>query len=125
MTCHSTVKLLFVPSTVGFFFFMMNDSILKIICAAEATGELDEPTSSKINRKYWVHPLNSKRDEENSFLDFYDSIRIYPEKFFEYYRMSITSFDELLDTMRPHLGKQFTNMRKPISVELRLTITIR
>lgn len=101
--------------------------ILSIICAAEAAGELDgsTPQTPTTSRKYWVHPLNQKRDEEDLFGNFYNSIRKYPKKFFEYYRMSIASFDELLETMRPHLKKQHTNMRNPICVEQRLTITIR
>ncbi len=106
---------------------MSDYDFLSIICAAEAAGELDDSTShaAKTTRKYWVHPLNQKRDEEDLFENFYSSIRKYPNKFFEYYRMSITSFDELLETMRPHLTKQHTNMRNPIFVEQRLTITIR
>lgn len=100
-------------------------ALLNIICAAEATGELDEPISTTKSRQFWVHPLNQKREEEDLFENFYNSIRKFPLKFFEYYRMSLTSFDELLETIRPHLTKQHTNMRNPICVEQRLTITIR
>lgn len=35
--------------------------------------------------------------------------------------MSLTSFDELLDVVRPQLTKNQTNMRNPIGAEQRLT----
>ncbi|KAF0746352.1 protein ALP1-like [Aphis craccivora] len=47
------------------------------------------------------------------------------KSFFEYYRMSITSFDELLEQLRPHITKKITTFRNPISAEERLTLTIR
>jgi len=102
---------------------MSNKRLLKVLCVAEAAGELDEPTTSK--RRYWVHPLNSDREKNNNFLEFYGNIRKHPEKFFEYYRMSVRSFDELLAKIRQHLTKEVTNMRNPLSPEVRLTVTIR
>lgn len=105
---------------------MCDNLLLNIICAAEAAGELDEPTIPTLNvRKYWVHPVHSKIEGENNFFIFYENIRQFPLKFFEYFRMSITSFDELLKMLRPYLTKQQTNMRNPISAELRLIVTIR
>lgn len=92
--------------------------LLQILCAAETAGELDEPTSPNLNvRRYWVHPIHSEREKNNHFSEFYTNIRKFPEKFFEYYRMSLNSFDELLTTLRPYLTKQQTNMRNPISAE--------
>lgn len=102
---------------------MSNKTFLKVLCAAEAAGELDEPTPPK--RRYWVHPLNSDREKNKNFSEFYGNIRQHPEKFFEYYRMSVKSFDELLAKLRQHLTKETTNMRNPISPEVRLTVTIR
>lgn len=96
--------------------------IIKLIAVAEANGELDQP---RPKRKYWVHPMNSSREELGQFDDFYKNIRRYPEKFFEYFRMSVISFDELLRRIRPHITKQKTTFRNPISAEQRLTITLR
>ncbi|XP_029342534.1 uncharacterized protein LOC107884642 isoform X2 [Acyrthosiphon pisum] len=59
------------------------------------------------------------------FTTFFENIRQYPDKFFEYYRMWISSFDELLKTLRPHITKNTTEFRNPISAEERLTITLR
>jgi len=90
---------------------MSNEIFLKVLCAAEAAGKLDEPTPPK--RRYWVHPLNSDREKNNIFSKFYGNICKHPEKFFEYNRMSIKSFDELLAKLRQHLTKKITNMRNP------------
>jgi len=83
---------------------MCDNLLLNIIRATEATAELDEPTipNPKV-RKYWVH---SKIEGENNFSIFYENIRNFPWKFFEHFCMSITSFDELLKMLWPHLTKQ-------------------
>lgn len=97
-------------------------NVLKVIAVAEAFGELDPP---RPERKYWIHPINSSREELGQFDVFYENIRRYPEKFFEYFRMSIASFDELLHKIRPFTTKQVTTFRNPIDAEQRLTITLR
>lgn len=76
-------------------------------------------------RRYWVHPLNSMRIKENQFHNLTVKLRAYPEKFFDYYRMSINSFDELLQLVRDRITKENTHMRLAISAEERLTITLR
>jgi len=95
---------------------------IKVICLLEALDFLNDD-KSPINRRYWVHPLNKQR--ETQFQYFYTNIRQYPEKFFEYFRMSITSFDELLGRIRESIAKKMTVLRMPISVEERLSITLR
>lgn len=97
-------------------------NLIKVIAVAEAFGELDPP-KSKI--KYWVHPINHNREELGQFDYFYNNMRCYPEKFTEYYRMSLPTFDELLDKLRPHITKENTQFRYAISAEQRLTITLR
>ena len=96
-------------------------SKLKIVCAPEAEGLLKEPT----RRRYWVHPYHVERDTCDRFSKFYKNIRQYDDKFFEYYRMSKASFDELLQVLKPHISKHDTQCRKAISPEERLTITLR
>ena len=98
-------------------------SLLEIICMAEAAGELEEPAHK--HRRYWVHPIHSSREHDMRFQVFYDNLKKYPEKFFDYYRMSIFSFEELLEKVRPNLTKEITHLRNPISPEERLTVTLR
>lgn len=95
---------------------------LKVIAVAEAFGLLNPPRNE---RKFWIHPFIADREDSGRFFDFYHKIRTYPEKFFEYYRMSIKSFDELLMKLRGSLTKQITRFRTPISAEERLTVTLR
>ncbi|XP_050064293.1 uncharacterized protein LOC126553165 [Aphis gossypii] len=99
----------------------MNRKRVKVIAVAEAFGLLDEP----VERRYWVHPMNNDREQSEQFKNFFENIRRYPENFFEYYRMSVSSFDELLENVRPHITKTTTTFRKPICAEERLTITLR
>jgi len=40
-------------------------SLLEIICAAEAAGELEEPAQK--HRRYWVHPLHSSKEYDMKF----------------------------------------------------------
>jgi len=94
----------------------------EIVCVAEALGLLDEPKE----RNYWVHPLNQDRiNIKKQFFKFYNDLRDYPDKFFEFYRMSVPSFDELLSKVILLISKQNTSFRESISAEERLTITLR
>lgn len=95
---------------------------LKVIAVAEAFGLLNPPGNK---RRFWIHQFIVDREDSGRFFDFYSKIRMYPETFFEYYRMSITSFDELLMKLRESLTKQITTFRIPISAEERLTVTLR
>ncbi|XP_050064509.1 uncharacterized protein LOC126553379 [Aphis gossypii] len=76
-------------------------------------------------RRYWVHPMNTKRIKEGQFQVNFMILRAHPEEFFKYFRMSIKTFDELISLVRPCLSKQIIHMRVPISTEERLTITLR
>lgn len=99
----------------------MSRQKIKIICALEANNLLQEP----VIRRFSVHPYFTVRESSNRFLNFLKDIRKYEKKIFGYYRMSIKSFDELLKIVYPHIVKQQTHFRNPISPEERLTITIR
>lgn len=76
-------------------------------------------------RKYWVHPLISERMNKGKFTLMFEELRSYPEKFFGYFRMSVTSFDEQITSLKPGITYQNTNMRLGISPEKRLVVTLR
>jgi hypothetical protein len=44
-------------------------------------------------RKWWIHPILSNRKREGMFTVMHHKLRKYPDKFFEFYRMSEGSFD--------------------------------
>jgi hypothetical protein len=50
----------------------------------------------------------------DNFHTSFNNHRIYLEKFFQYYRMSVTSFDELLGLIGENIVKQETIMRQSI-----------
>lgn len=48
-------------------------------------------------RKYWVHPILKTRLSDSLYVTLYPKLREHDEKFFNYFRMSIKSFDGLLE----------------------------
>lgn len=80
-------------------------------------------TQSKRGR-YWVHPLNENRDTTGLWNIRMIHLRRYPKKFFQYFRMTPTNFDYILDLIRPDIEKEDTNMRLAIKPDLRLAITL-
>ncbi|KAM9330606.1 uncharacterized protein PAF06_015843 [Gastrophryne carolinensis] len=79
----------------------------------------------KRRRRYWVHPLISQRLSIGHFSLLFRDLRKDPDKFFSYTRMSVETFDALLDVLRPRLMRMTTNMRKSITPEERLIVTLR
>ncbi|CAK1592280.1 unnamed protein product [Parnassius mnemosyne] len=82
-------------------------------------------TNKKKSKEYWVHPLLEERRSKGMFKIFYEDVRKYPRKFFNYARMSVSSFDVLLCLLKPHITGIDTNMRPCISPEEKLFITLR
>ena len=69
----------------------------------------------KVNRKMWVHPINNVRLGKGAFHVLSEEIKSDPNKFFNYYRMSATSFEALLNSIESSIKKIDTNMRESIS----------
>ncbi|KAL4111886.1 hypothetical protein QTP88_015762 [Uroleucon formosanum] len=73
----------------------------------------------------WVHPLVSSRPSQGAFTLIFEELRSDPEKFFNFFRMSVSAFNELLST---YLGEKLlkidTNMRKAISPVEKLAVTL-
>uniref|UniRef100_A0A8C5PX67 DDE Tnp4 domain-containing protein n=1 Tax=Leptobrachium leishanense TaxID=445787 RepID=A0A8C5PX67_9ANUR len=89
-----------------------------------ATGYLY--LKNKRKRRLWVHPINAARPTHGHFVTLYRPLRERdPTKSYNYLRMSIPSFDELLSKVREPLMKRDTNMRDPIPPEEMLVITLR
>ncbi|KAJ8943744.1 hypothetical protein NQ317_007925 [Molorchus minor] len=60
-------------------------------------------------RQYGVHPVNRYRQEYGEFHHLYRQLRKYPERFFQYLRMSVETFDVLLKKMKRKIEKHTTN----------------
>jgi hypothetical protein len=54
-------------------------------------------------RKYWVYPILRKRLTVSLYVTLYPSLRNYEAKLFSYFRMSIKSFDNLLELIKEEI----------------------
>ncbi|GBM88054.1 hypothetical protein AVEN_254973-1 [Araneus ventricosus] len=75
-------------------------------------------------RKYWVKNKN-ERTIKGKFALLHSQLKEYPDKFFEYYRMPIASFETLLSKVEDSIRKSDTVMRNCISAEEKLAVTLR
>ena len=78
-----------------------------------------------LRRRTWVHEIIRKRQELGEFHRLVQELRLDQQIFLQYFRMTPETFDNLLHVVGPHIHKQTTNYRKPISPEQRLAICLR
>lgn len=76
-------------------------------------------------RLIWVHEINQRREDVGAFYTLFPDLRNDDEKFFNYFRMSISSFDELHNRLKPHIQRENTQLRNSIQPMEMLAITIR
>lgn len=76
-------------------------------------------------RKYWVHPIYSERLIKGKFYTLFYKLRQHPMNFFKYFRMNVSTFDNLLKLMEPYITYQDTSFRKAIPAPERLAVTLR
>lgn len=75
---------------------------------------------------FGAHPINRKRKEFGEFHNLYGELRNYPDKFYAYTRMSIDTFDYILNKIELKLTKHWTNFIKtPILPCEQLIVTLR
>ncbi|CAH1964555.1 unnamed protein product, partial [Acanthoscelides obtectus] len=79
----------------------------------------------KRNRLHWVHPINERREETGLFHTLFEDLRNDEKKFFNYFRMSMASFDELHDKLKNVLRRQNTKMRNCIQPIEMWAVTLR
>ncbi|XP_064108616.1 uncharacterized protein LOC135216990 [Macrobrachium nipponense] len=76
-------------------------------------------------RALWMHPITASRLTHGQFYMIMSDLRADDDKFFDYFRMTQESFNELLAIIGPHIRKDSTHLRKSIPAEERLAITLR
>ena len=76
-------------------------------------------------RSLCVHSINFSRSSVGIFVHLDKDLRIDEFKLFKFYRMSITSFDELLQRVEGRLMHKSTTMRDNIPPIQRLAVTLR
>ena len=81
--------------------------------------------SDRVKREFWVHPINAEEErEKGEFFQLYRDMRKFPMKFYKWYRMTPTKFDELLELVREEITPQINNYREALSAEEKLVITL-
>lgn len=80
-------------------------------------------TKRWINRRWWVRPINLRREDYGDFATLFMELKADADLFFRYTRMDVDTFYELLQIVQPFLQK--ISLRKPICPEQRLAITLR
>lgn len=77
-------------------------------------------------RRYWVRPIIRKRINQGDRHHLISEMRLVDqEAHFQYCRMSVAKFDNLLQRVQPLIEKKLTNFRHPISARDRLYLTLR
>ncbi|KAL4122571.1 hypothetical protein QTP88_014877 [Uroleucon formosanum] len=80
-------------------------------------------------RKYWVHPILKTRLSHSLYVTLYPKLREHEETFFflslNYFRMSIKSFDDLLEIIKDSLQADENAIRYFISPQEKLIVTLR
>ncbi|CAH1957177.1 unnamed protein product [Acanthoscelides obtectus] len=79
----------------------------------------------KRRRSLWVHPMLGLRESKGTYNLLHEDLLQDPSKFFNYYRMSIQSFEKLHNILENKLIKKDTTMRRSISSKERLSMTLR
>lgn len=75
--------------------------------------------------RYWVHPLTAVLLTCGSFVSLYHDLRAHPEKFCSYFRMTVQSFDYLLQHVSHRIQRQVTHLRKSVLPVECLMVTLR
>lgn len=89
-----------------------------------ATNASNNHVKLKNPRRWWVRPTNQKRETLGIHRHLIKDMRESdPEEFFRFTRMSVSTFDELLDLIKPRLQKR--SIRQSIAPDIRLYITLR
>jgi hypothetical protein len=79
----------------------------------------------KRTRRYWIHPMLLERATRGAFHLLYCDLRKHDTKFLNYTRMSVGSFDQLLQLIRKEIEVGDTNFRQSIRPEEKLMVTLR
>jgi len=66
------------------------------------------------NRLHCAHPVIQKREEFDAFETLFDELRDDENKFFNYFRMSVSSFDELHSRLKESLQRRNSKIRNSI-----------
>ena len=77
-------------------------------------------------KEFQVHEILKDRLVKGEYHHLFPVLRKYPQKFYQYTRMKISTFDYILSKVTPLCTKNWCNLHpRPIGVEERLVVTLR
>jgi len=91
---------------------------------ASALIIIDENTRKSKKRRIWVKEWLLKKDQL-SHINLVNELKLHPDDYRNFLRMDEDVFKLLLHKVTPLLEKQDTHMRKAISVQEKLIVTLR
>ena len=104
----------------------MAESIQDEVVLALLLLDEDEKDQKNIEeRQCWIQPLLTKRETLGAFNTKFQDVRMDPQKCRAYIRMNNTQFLYLVDLLSEDLQKENTQMRKCISPEEKICLTLR
>ena len=78
----------------------------------------------KRKHRFWVHDILKKRDTFGAFQHFVGDLELHSTKYQEYFRLSMTQMQVVLEAVGPTITKKYVT-REPICAKQRLAICIR
>ena len=79
----------------------------------------------RCNILHWVHPIIQKREEFGAFYTLFGELREDANKFFNYFRKSVSSFDEMHRRLKESLQCRNSKMRNCIQPVEMLAVAVR
>ena len=80
----------------------------------------------KYKKRFWVRQIHSERREKGEFYLLVKEMLLYDrEYFFRCFRMTPSTYEQLLKWVAPIIQKKATKMRQPIEASERLCVTLR
>ena len=77
-------------------------------------------------RRCWIRKIYMERCEKGEYHLLVRDLRLHDQEyFFRYFRMSPSTYEELLSFIAPKITKQSTQMRNPVGASERLSVTLR
>lgn len=76
-------------------------------------------------KRLWVHPINDRRNKYKTLQNFINELRSDVNKFRNFTRMSVTTFDYVLHLIQDKITKRDTTFRRSIPPSQRLLVTLR
>lgn len=73
----------------------------------------------------WVNEVCKSRQKHGEYHHLFPVLKRHPVRFFQYTRMSVVTFEYVLQKIRDVIEKQDTNWRRPIGAAERLVVTLR